>query len=267
MPSLTFTADSGTDLLTSVGHGLLTGDGPLALHSCGGLLAAPLLSTVEYFAIKIDNDNIKVALSSTDAVAGTAVGINDNGTGTQLIEVGLPYRRPRTYAAGVQIKSADLNAGFDTATGRRHPTVRRNVPLVLQWIDSTNTWEQYQAAGTNKNGLRSTSITGVTVSASSVDVPYEVGDRIEGVEVHALSDGTASSKAALLFLVVDASTIVVSGTDTIATGATKTLFQVPASSGINHVMAPGERLRFAFVASGSTGYVINCVNLVVSRPS
>jgi hypothetical protein len=114
MPALTITAvDGATDQLTIVGHGLNTGDGPAAVRSIGGTTAGGLAPVTDYWAIRIDADHIKLATSNTNANAGAAIDITSNGSGVQLLLLGLPYRRPRTYAEKSQLKSPDLNALFD----------------------------------------------------------------------------------------------------------------------------------------------------------
>jgi hypothetical protein len=113
MPAIIFTADSGTDQLTMVGHGLLTGDGPAAGRNIGGGLPSPLVGVTDYWIIRIDDDHVKLATSSSNAMAGTAINLTTNGTGTNILEIGIPYRRPRTYAPNSQLSSADLNANFD----------------------------------------------------------------------------------------------------------------------------------------------------------
>src|SRR4051794_34561802 len=115
MPALTFIADSTTDQLTIIGHGLNTGDGPMGVRNIGGALpaATPALNPAsDYWAIRIDADHVKLATSSANANAGSAIDITSNGTGTQQLLIGLPYRRPRTYTLLSQIKSIDFNAIF-----------------------------------------------------------------------------------------------------------------------------------------------------------
>lgn len=113
MPALTFAADSGTDQLAITAHGLLTGDGPATPRNVGGALPAGLTALVDVWIIRVDADHVKLATSSANALAGTAIDLTTNGTGTNILEIGVPYRRPRTYAIGVQLKSDDLNANFD----------------------------------------------------------------------------------------------------------------------------------------------------------
>ncbi len=123
MPALTITAvDDTTDELTIVGHGLLTGDGPAATRNIDGVLPAPLAALTGYWIIRRDDDTIQLAASSADALAGTEIDLADVGSGTHLLEIGIPYRRARTYApssggvAGARIHSADLNAIQDALT-------------------------------------------------------------------------------------------------------------------------------------------------------
>jgi hypothetical protein len=116
MPALTITAvDNATDQLTSVGHGLLTGAGPAAVRNIDGALPAPLAALTDYWVIRVDADTVKLAASSADALAGTPINLTTNGTGTQILEVGLPYRRAVTHVANVsQVKAATLDAMQDS---------------------------------------------------------------------------------------------------------------------------------------------------------
>jgi hypothetical protein len=114
MPAFTFTAVSGTDVITtSAPHGLTTGDGPAATRNVGGALPGNLAAVTDYWAIVTGASTLKLALSSADALANVPIDLSTNGTGTNYLEIGVPYRRPRTYGVGSQLKSADLNANFD----------------------------------------------------------------------------------------------------------------------------------------------------------
>jgi hypothetical protein len=83
-----FTADSSTDTLTVADHRLSTG--ARIWFASTGTLPAPLLDTppgddpagVDYFAIRVDKDHIKVATTRANAKAGTAINLSTNGTGT-----------------------------------------------------------------------------------------------------------------------------------------------------------------------------------------
>lgn len=110
MPAFTFTADSSNEQLTIAAHGLVTGDGPAAVRNVGGALPNPLAPVTDYWVIRVDANTIKLATSSANALLGTAINLTTNGTGTNTLEIGIPYRRARTYLTGSQLKSLDLNA-------------------------------------------------------------------------------------------------------------------------------------------------------------
>jgi hypothetical protein len=114
MPAFTFTADSVTDQLTIVGHGQVTGNGPAAVRNIGGALPVGLASVTDLWLIRVDNDHLKLAASSADALAGTAINLTSNGTGTNIFEIGLPYRVPRTAVKGSQIEPEDDNATWQS---------------------------------------------------------------------------------------------------------------------------------------------------------
>ncbi len=83
--SFTFTANSGTDQLTATGHPMQTGDGPVQVSDSGGTLAAPLAAATNYWAIRIDANTIQLATSFANAIAGIAIDLTTNGTGTQTL--------------------------------------------------------------------------------------------------------------------------------------------------------------------------------------
>lgn len=121
MPALTITAvDFVTDQLTIAAHGQLTGNGPAATRNIGGALPAPLVRVTDYWIIRVDDNTVKLATSSANAMAGIAINLTTNGTGTNILEVGIPYRRARTYlprevdVAAAQLKSGDLNSMQDS---------------------------------------------------------------------------------------------------------------------------------------------------------
>ena len=112
MPALTISAvDSATDQLTVTAHGLNTGDGAAGLWAVsGGSLPGGVLTTDDVWIIRVDANTVKLASSQTNALAGTAINLTSNGSGTLLLLIGLPYRRSTTYGPGVQLKSADVNS-------------------------------------------------------------------------------------------------------------------------------------------------------------
>ncbi|HET7505098.1 MAG TPA: hypothetical protein VFK02_28965 [Kofleriaceae bacterium] len=268
MPALSLTAvngglvvstvDAASDQITSVAHGLKTGDGPASPVNFSGALPGGLTTGADYFVIKVDADHFKLATSRANAADGIAVDLTSAGDGNNWLFVGLPVRRQTTYGEASQVFSRDLNAIQDGIAGAMRPPFRRNAPLNLTFVDTTNTWTQSGA------GIRSTAVAGVTNVATYIDCPYDVGDRLLGVEVWRKADSTAGAKGSDLILATT-DQIVCTMTDTIASGAARAMVSVTPNSGINHVMTAGERLRFAVFGRTSPGYIIDCVNLIMGR--
>lgn len=72
--------DPATDKITFVGHGLVTGD-KITYSNGGGTSITGLTSGNDYFIIKSDVDNVKLATTFANAIAGTAVDITADGVG------------------------------------------------------------------------------------------------------------------------------------------------------------------------------------------
>jgi hypothetical protein len=81
----TFTADSTTDQAAHTAHGLNTGDGPVQVSNSGGGLPAGLAAATNYWVIRVDADHVSFATSLANALAGTAIDLTTNGTGTQTL--------------------------------------------------------------------------------------------------------------------------------------------------------------------------------------
>ena len=73
---------ASTDELNKVAHGLLTGQ-LFTLTFAAGFTG--LTSGTEYYAIRIDADNIKVALTNADALAGTFINITADGADATIL--------------------------------------------------------------------------------------------------------------------------------------------------------------------------------------
>jgi hypothetical protein len=86
-----FTVNTGTDVVTSTGHGYSLGVPVTVLTD--GTLPAPLsgvagASSTTYYVIAIDANTFKLATSSANATAGTAIDITTSGSGTHSIGAG-----------------------------------------------------------------------------------------------------------------------------------------------------------------------------------
>lgn len=87
------TFDGTTDVVELVGHGLVTGDGPVFFATAGGAQPAELEEGTGYYAIKATDDTFKVAASRADALAGTAIDLTGDGTGTTTLSASADTRR------------------------------------------------------------------------------------------------------------------------------------------------------------------------------
>lgn len=97
----TFTATHGTETFTAVAHTLQTGDGPFRVSNAGGALPAGLEADTDYWVIRVDADNFKLADSLADALAGTVHAITGNGTGTHTISDTADTKRVYWHSRGL----------------------------------------------------------------------------------------------------------------------------------------------------------------------
>lgn len=90
--------DAGANTLTSVGHELVTGDGPVRL--VGADLPLNLLAATDYWVIVIDDDTIQLAAKFIDAMALVPVPIDlgDVGSGSIVL-----VDTTTTFRAGQEI--------------------------------------------------------------------------------------------------------------------------------------------------------------------
>lgn len=84
----TFTAEADDDTLTASAHGLTTGHGPVTVANGGGALPTGLAAATSYWVIRLTANTFKLATSFANAMAGTAIDITTDGTGTQTITGG-----------------------------------------------------------------------------------------------------------------------------------------------------------------------------------
>lgn len=120
------TVTAGTDQLTRVAHGMLTGEGPYYVATTGALPAAtPALAVnTPYWVIRVDDDNIKLATSAANALAGTAVDITGAGTGTMsVVRTGNDVLAERVVAALNGVVGRNYLAATAGVTGAKTWTV------------------------------------------------------------------------------------------------------------------------------------------------
>jgi hypothetical protein len=304
MPAFSFAANAATDQITIAGHGLVTGDGPAAVRNVGGALPGGLVALTDYWVIRVDANTLKLATSNSNALAGTAIDLTTTGSGTNLLEIGIPYRRPRTYVAGVsQIKSADLNANFDSwsslhalLTGQSQSLwsgVNLAVPLSLatevQTDISLASGRHASVAGTGryKHGIftkilpsaafvpsganahtvsYSRSRSGVSNVNGEFEAPISlpVGKRIREVRVKLRGAPGAAVGIDVIRLIVESNTFGALGASLTLTGSG--LFVVGAIGGLTQPVSLGETLSIVVTISGITATVLHSAEVDYDEP-
>jgi flagellin len=78
----TVTATNGTDTINLTSHGYETGQ-KLTYSDAGTAAIGGLVAGTEYWVIDTGDDSFKLAASYADAIAGTAISLTGDGTGTQ----------------------------------------------------------------------------------------------------------------------------------------------------------------------------------------
>jgi microcystin-dependent protein len=74
----------GVETLTLTNHGINRSGYRIRFNSSGGL-PAPLAASTNYYAIYVDANTIKVATTEANALAGTAIDLTTQGTGTHTL--------------------------------------------------------------------------------------------------------------------------------------------------------------------------------------
>jgi hypothetical protein len=136
-----------------IGHGLLTGDGPVQIDSSLDDLPAPLAEQTDYWVIAPDANHIQFARSYADTGGGQGAGnpttpitLTDAGSGTTIVT-----STPDTLRAGQEVNAVartllrvtlELRCHSADAVGPSMATsilnrvkTRRRLPTVKQWLD------------------------------------------------------------------------------------------------------------------------------------
>lgn len=135
----TFTADSGTDLLTVATTSSLYSGTPVTVSNSGGALPAPLAAATTYYVINVSGTTIQLAATAADVNTGTQIDLTTNGTGTQTITV--------DYAAYVSGQIAGEQAHQILTTELAAHTHTYGQQVVLEGNGSTITSAGLPTAG------------------------------------------------------------------------------------------------------------------------
>jgi hypothetical protein len=232
MPAITVSSvNTGTEEITVVAHGLLTGD-RFRLRNVGGALpaATPSLAAVtDYFAIRTGADTLKISDTNAHALAGTnIVDLTGSGSGTTTVEYGLPYCIPTALAApGTLMKSADFNgtwaalvAFYALLTGQAQ-AIWSTILIALNVTLTANQHFTVSGTGKFKHGTKTIP---VIVQPNAATAPatggvnmlglasyyavqgVPVGARLLGARVTVIDSVTGPTKLTLGFAFVDCST-------------------------------------------------------------
>lgn len=170
LDTLTFTADSGTDVLTATAHGF-SDTQIVTVRNTGGGLPGGLVIGTNYFVRDATANTFKLALTS----GGTAINITSNGTGTQNVSRG--FQVTFDYVAA--------SVPFSNAT---EAELLANPLRNLFLVDG----EYVQAATIVDNGNRSFTLSDILHGRfETTSVSHAIGERvvyIDGAEVFIPTD-------------------------------------------------------------------------------
>jgi hypothetical protein len=105
---------TSNELTVAAPHGLVTGDPFLVVYSPNGTLPAPLAPVTHYWAIVTGASTLKLAVSSTDAMAGTAIDLTTSGSGTLQLLRGMPYSIPAILVPFTQLNPDHIQSVFES---------------------------------------------------------------------------------------------------------------------------------------------------------
>lgn len=103
-------------VIVLVGHGLDSGAGAFTLATTG-TLPAPLETATGYYAIAVDADHLQLAASRAAALAATAIGLTDAGTGTHTLVTGAGYLSDQATEPPVALVFAEPVLSVEFADG------------------------------------------------------------------------------------------------------------------------------------------------------
>ncbi len=260
MGLFTFTANTN-DQLTATSHGLATGDGPVRVWNIAGGLPAPLAKDTDYWAINVDANTFYLATSQANALLGTRIDITTTGTGTHYLGKGLPYCRPRTYAALAQLQSADLNAIFDAIDNMQFPLGRE--PTIAPYGFSLQTGSAWTI---NTNGYI---VSPAGTSEIIIAIPVSAGMRIRDVVVSVYGDGatdTTFNVARTTAGGADSPTLLLSGgVDTNRSAAWADLALSSLAAFTAHTFLEGQAC-FLRIGPNAANYRVSNIRPIIDRP-
>lgn len=152
---------TGTDAITSVGHGSLTGAGPYLPATTGTLpTGTGIAAGTNLWVIRVDDDNIKLATSYANAIAGTAIDITAAGSGT--------FTLTRT---GNDVLVAHVVDRLNNVVGKNYTATSSGVTGAKAWTVTASTAGAWFAVGVD-HSLVTSAVThadpGVTADLTAI---------------------------------------------------------------------------------------------------
>lgn len=194
----TYTADAGTDTLTATAHGRETGDGAARTTNSGGGLPGGLAINTDYFVIRTGANTFKLATSRANALAGIAIDITSNGTGTHTL-----IDQPGTTRVSDAIVTRNLQVDGDvTVVGKlKQGLDTYHVPpipfLSGAWVETLTGSPLGLSLRSNASGSTYVwipTITGLTITSLTFAIRSEAGteDLTNAIVRRMFKDATAA---------------------------------------------------------------------------
>jgi hypothetical protein len=105
------TVHTGTEIIDADAHGLVTGQAVKPTINSGSL-PSPLVSGTEYYAIRVDADQFKLATSRALALAGTAINLSTEGTDDKVITI-----TPQAVSANMKLQCSNNKVVWHDVSG------------------------------------------------------------------------------------------------------------------------------------------------------
>lgn len=280
--------NTGTEEITETGHGFTTGEGPVWFSSSGSLPAG-LSASTNYWIIVVDANTFKVATSRANALAGTAIDLTTQGTGTHtcvkatrlVVPAGVTKVRltggTRTntsdasgnqYLLRIQKNGASTYPGGSSQETDTAGTDSVNVSSPVLDVSEGDYFELVEF-GTSANtllanqtwfGIQALDFTNIATSArvsSQFDATTDTLANVTGLSLNVLGSRTYAFHA-YLFLDADATggiKLAIAGTAT----ATAIRYDIQATDigapGVERITARHTSLGSSSTAAGQTAYL------------
>lgn len=232
---ITYTPDQATDQLGITAHGFFSGDGPVRLAT-SGTVPAGLSLGVDYWLLRQDANNLKLATTRAGAITGIAdATFTTNGSGTQQINISLPFRSPRTYVPGSQVFSADLAAMIQAITDGEAASRPQTVGAASG--AGSSDW----VSNVVQNGAIRATVASPGIFA--IPIPAGLGDVLTKVDIRCQHSVATASAIQVLLYSSDTGTTALQTINSAASTAVQTLttgtIEFPIQDGVQHGISTG----------------------------